>query len=450
MEVEFERNLKNNYMVIKGGEGYKEDYQVRMLMRQGAKGLLPVEVRFLDGKPEFYYNISSKQKLSEWLRAKKLTYDMLLQIIKSLYSILETAVDFLLDCNHLILEAEYIFADIEKCELYLCYYPLYDREITYAGQEFLQYLLEVLDYNDKQAVESAYELFRLCMKDGFSTELLTGLWQNRFNAFKEKKALDTEKTEAGVWKSVVPVSVMDEEISEECEVPCFLELSIGLRKKLSSGLAAAEVLLIFCGIVFLKSFSWLAVIWILTILFIFAAVLGLTFFYDKIMQFTKIAEVKVPIHYENIDFEGGDRYENEKHREYNNGQEGLPGGEYDKVYESGEEAGYEAETVLLGYITEGGCRRLHYVGRDNEKDIVINKNPFTVGKSEYNADYTLAYPFVSRMHFRIEQTGEKYYITDTNSRNGVMLNGMPMKAMETKELIPGDRVEVGELKYVFQ
>ena len=328
----------------------------------------------------------------------------------------------MLDEGHIILSPDYIFADTDNYRVFLCYCPFCEEDIIKSGQEFLQYLLEVLDYNDKSAVELGYEVFRLCMKDGFGIDII----RRCLNSEKIAKVTDNE---AGEWTSVVPVSVMNEEVEEEYEKSLIPYFSLPIRKKLCMGLVSAEIVLSVILIpMLLKSQAVLLLYLLFSVIFIGGA-LAVSVFYNRLqLGFTRIAEAKRYIAYD--DKSDGFIYEEE----------------------AGTESEKPEETVLLAYMGKGErFRRLHYIGTRGQEDIILTNYPFTVGKAAEGNDYCLSYPFVSRVHFRIDKDEDgRYYITDANSRNGLLINDVSLNATETRELCAGDRIELGDLVFLFQ
>ncbi len=437
MKVEFERSLNHNYMIVKNMEEFCEDYQIHMLMEQRIPHVLPVELRFMNGKPELYYDISSKQKLSEWLKIKKITHDILQGIIKSLKNAFEAGIDYLLEGDYFILEAEYIFIDVETYELSFCYYPLYGKEATQSVQEFLQYILEMLDYNDREAVEEAYEIFRLCMRDGFSIKLLRKFAGEEDSICEESKIMTSDAKDE--WVQVVPAMVMDEEVEEEGEEFGFVPINFETRRKCVVFLTLAEVLISLLIILLFRKKITAWIVWGIITLLIVGVILIITCFYERLMQFTRIVSIRKKIPYNNGMYEITE-YEEEADEETE-----------EVVNKEVPDYKGAQETVLLGYnMMTGGCRRLRYIGEGVQEDIVITKNPFTVGKSDKDIDYRLQYPFVSRIHFRIDERAGDYFITDTNSKNGIILNKEYLKANETAKLSQGDRIEIGDLVFLFQ
>jgi pSer/pThr/pTyr-binding forkhead associated (FHA) protein len=70
------------------------------------------------------------------------------------------------------------------------------------------------------------------------------------------------------------------------------------------------------------------------------------------------------------------------------------------------------------------------------------KGPLTIGRTEGN-DLILNHPSVSRKHARIEPRGEKWWIIDLKSTNGVKVNN----TLVTEAAInAGDQVHVGSVQ----
>ena len=179
--------------------------------------------------------------------------------------------------------------------------------------------------------------------------------------------------------------------------------------------------------ILLKSQAILLLYLFLSVIFVGGA-LAISVFYNRLqLRFTRIVRAKGYIEYD--DKSDGYIYEEEE-----------------KLEEKPE------ETILLAYAGKGErFRRLHYIGTRQQEDIILTNYPFMVGKADSGNDYCLSYPFVSRVHFRIDKDEDgRYYITDANSRNGLLINDESLNATETREIFPGDRIELGDLVFLFQ
>ena len=70
-----------------------------------------------------------------------------------------------------------------------------------------------------------------------------------------------------------------------------------------------------------------------------------------------------------------------------------------------------------------------------------------IGRNPDN-EITLAYGDVSRLHAIVERRNDGYWITDRQSRNGTVVNGIPIA--RPVRLSAGDRVRIAGTEFVFQ
>lgn len=64
---------------------------------------------------------------------------------------------------------------------------------------------------------------------------------------------------------------------------------------------------------------------------------------------------------------------------------------------------------------------------ENPVTIIPNGFPCIIGKSGKSSDYKLEEQFISRVHARIYEEMDGYYIEDLNSSNGTFVNGRKIK-----------------------
>ena len=66
MEASYRRDKDHNYMILEAvGEIQGNEYQIRMILINKIPGLLECKMRLLDGKPLFYYEITSRQPVDQ-------------------------------------------------------------------------------------------------------------------------------------------------------------------------------------------------------------------------------------------------------------------------------------------------------------------------------------------------------------------------------------------------
>ena len=86
----------------------------------------------------------------------------------------------------------------------------------------------------------------------------------------------------------------------------------------------------------------------------------------------------------------------------------------------------------------------------NRTDIPIPYYPFIIGKQEDLVDFKMGKETVSRLHLKIDQKEERYFIQDLNSTNGTMLCGRLLENNEEAELFTGDEISIAGYRYRFE
>ena len=82
---------------------------------------------------------------------------------------------------------------------------------------------------------------------------------------------------------------------------------------------------------------------------------------------------------------------------------------------------------------------LVFVQGSEQKSIVLNRTPFTVGR-KVDKDLVIADPRVSRDHAQIMQEGQDFFLVDLGSKHGTFVNG---ERIQRQKLDRGDRLEFG-------
>ncbi len=89
--------------------------------------------------------------------------------------------------------------------------------------------------------------------------------------------------------------------------------------------------------------------------------------------------------------------------------------------------------------TSGVFPALVFVQGSEQKNIVLNRTPFTVGR-KVDKDLVIADPRVSRDHAQIMQEGQEFFLEDLGSKHGTYVNG---ERVQRQKLERGDRLEFG-------
>ena len=98
-----------------------------------------------------------------------------------------------------------------------------------------------------------------------------------------------------------------------------------------------------------------------------------------------------------------------------------------------------ALNTISHHSSSGVFPALVFVQGSEQKNIVLNRTPFSVGR-KVDKDLVIADPRVSRDHAQIMQEGLDFFLVDLGSKHGTYVNG---ERIQRQKLERGDRLEFG-------
>ncbi len=93
--------------------------------------------------------------------------------------------------------------------------------------------------------------------------------------------------------------------------------------------------------------------------------------------------------------------------------------------------------------------KLIYQGAQREENYEVTTAVFRIGHAREGNEAYLRSSAVSRFHARIKKEDNSYYIEDLNSTNGTYVNGEALSYTQSKKLEPMDRIQFGDVPYLF-
>ena len=107
------------------------------------------------------------------------------------------------------------------------------------------------------------------------------------------------------------------------------------------------------------------------------------------------------------------------------------------------------ETVLLQEDCYVEQRILVGKIKGKQRQIDLSTFPFIIGKSKEQADYVIDDPSISRIHARFTLRDGIVFLTDLNSTNGSMKNGIRLQPNELVELEAEDEIKFGRVTFTY-
>lgn len=473
MEVNFKRDLYHNFMVLSGVEhNIMESYCTKMLAYQQIEGILPLEIQIINNHAYFNYEITAKQSVFNLFEKTVLSMERIRRLFINLIDTIERSFDYLLVPDDFLLSPEYIYLDINTDMPFLSYLPGYQKNIKDQMSNFIEYIMNKVDYNDKEAVLLIYRLYAVSKEEGCTFNHLKITIQkmvNTHNVNKESHSEDKESFQHTGEKredkvgyqpsaSLKKMPVMIEKLEGEQEVSCY-----PLKTYLLTGISVLSgiILLILtmkCKIIYNAFGNRIDYSKLFAVLLILICLEGYLFklIWDKKHQITKLVTKC-----EYID----PREELEEKQEILT--QSLPdeecvsfsvdcglsnknsGDKWIINHENAEENEEYNPTCLLSEVPKETSYLLVPFDKVQYETIRMKRMPFFIGKIKKNVDYCLENDLVSRYHAKITKEDNQFYITDLNSTNGTFLNGEALQPYDSKEIKFGDEITLANIRFIF-
>ncbi len=417
LESEFIKSMDKNFERVHLEKKPEEKrYQYCIISRGGIRGLLECSLRFINGDAFLYYDITSKQNLSQIMKKKKIDREWLSDFAWNLNHIRQEMNRFLLNDSNVIWFPEQIYRDLDENRWSFIYYPYYEGESGF--NRFLEFVIEKLDYDDDKLVECAYKIYEQYEENGDAY-------------LKEKIFDDIRKLEKKKPKKAKTLSALEESAPNVSDPEEMQVLQDRLEQDREAG--------------------------------------------DDTPKITEPVEIKMKAEPEEAeppktkeprkglfallenarrrDRETRERVKRENHYLMENGDIPMVAEEKGEYGEDDEDDDYDEEygkTIYMENIAEAKDETRRLYDEKGSVLAVLGENPIVIGKKKGEADIIVDNSTVSRVHARIVYENETYLIEDLNSTNGTFKNGLRLRPYERRKLTEGDEIRIGSIKISFK
>lgn len=387
MEVSYKKDGNQNIMIIKDTEIDENDYKIQMVINNRIPGIVPINIEIVNNRKEIHYEITSRVSMSNMFAGKKMAGKELYCFIKEVRALSDTLKEYLIDLGNIILDFEFIFFNRQTGKYEFCYIPYNEKRIHQNIRELFDKMLQYIDYNDKEAVLIGYGIQQITVHDDFTVMDIVNCAAGNIQEYKKQQ----EKTE--------------ETFSEEM---CIDEEDFSRLNKEK-----------------IKKKGWLRTI------------------IDVVKKKNiYLGEEQLEIKADNLR-EDKIKYQ----REANAHQKGEDSEERNTGYLDMENHG---QTTVLNMKRLSHEIMLKSLNQETVFSIIPDKFPFVIGKSALKCDFLIDSSVVSRIHLRILQDEQGYFVEDMNSTNGTFLNGKKLRANMPERFNIGDKIMLANVEFIVE
>lgn len=167
-----ESDINGSRLIFENPEMNNVGYKSRMLIENHITGFLECNIVYAEGKENYVYDTTSKTSLHNIYEHGEMNHKMLYVLIESIICGMESAGEYLLPVEHLILDPEYIFVENNTGRIFWCYYPGSYNTLKEGMNELAEYILGKADHKEDAAIELAYGFYKQVVNEDYTLRKL--------------------------------------------------------------------------------------------------------------------------------------------------------------------------------------------------------------------------------------------------------------------------------------
>lgn len=204
MQAEYVKEWMETYLWVLPDNRTEEGFEEKMIQHNPGEGRLEFFRQQKEGEDYFCYKVTGKKALNSIYAVLPIREHQVRSILGQLFDALEAGKEYLLSEEDFVLSPKYIFATFPHMKLEFCYLPGYGVPLREQLESLFEYLLNRVDYEDKQAVNLLYDCYMFCMREkGGLTEIMKLLAKQEMKE-QPKKQETVEDTPAPVVQVLYP------------------------------------------------------------------------------------------------------------------------------------------------------------------------------------------------------------------------------------------------------
>lgn len=501
LEFLYESDASSSFLVIRCEDKIIE-YQVRMLENNDIKYIVPVEVIKKEGVNHYFYNITSKISLSLYVKRHKLNVEEFLKLLLGISASISDSACYLLTPSNFVLNAEYVYIDPETLDAMLVYIPAaISGDTACTLQSFvLELLMQHIHEEGFGSGNIVQRILSEVKSEMFNIKtfitLLNGLLYVR-----EEKA----PQKFGSEQNYCNKKLEDYDRNDKIEEKHTEKEKISGKYTVSPVIPAVILQFLMGGIIYIcrgilysagenpaVTFAAVILIVLSVEVLIFRKLQSLKLF--NIRRVSKNKDISITdatgvtaghgVRSENEEFSVARKENSVLHRllESDNGRtdkwlskrigdilnsdetadrqkNSIISEDTSNVMETCVEAIHNyypfdnclehQKTEQLQKTPRGVCMLKHAGKLSGEKDIIIDKDDFIIGRLSGHVDYVLHNNAVGKLHAEFIRRNGSCYIKDLNSINGTYINSQRIESNKEIELNDNDNILLANCEFIF-
>lgn len=201
MNVDYCKDMHKQYLIIQKMDEVNDDrknavdFSVKMLLNNDINGILAFELRVIDNKNLYYYDITGRLSLKQLVDNRQLNYRRISRILEQILSITLDSSEYFLELDDFVLGEDYVFWDEDKNGISLVHAPGYAVDLRDQIARLTEFLMENLNYKEEAAVLLVYKFHKICTEPDCTFSDLSNIIGERKQEVKQQEEESLERQE---------------------------------------------------------------------------------------------------------------------------------------------------------------------------------------------------------------------------------------------------------------
>lgn len=220
MEITYRRMLHKSYMCIETTEDIIEEHELMIFQKYKVPQLLSLQMMIQDGKVQYWYEITGKQQLTDYLAEKQIGMEPLKKILFSIKQVCEKIPEFLLKEERICLLQELLYVDLADETVYFTYLPFWSGSFPEEFRRWMEEVLKKIDHQDRACIELAYSVYEKSRQENVSIQeilmevsqkeesIVPKVFERKMTEYEEEKVPEEKKKEKGKMVSKIQGGIL--------------------------------------------------------------------------------------------------------------------------------------------------------------------------------------------------------------------------------------------------